>query len=1233
MKKRKKRTGRKVTAFLLVLALAVTMLQDLPVFAETTAQKYPYMIFAAAATGQAVTVHADHFCANGDIASNAVIASNLPLDINGTKTEHAGEKMIPLAGPLQEVYFQGPATDQQEGDYSLKEQNIHVANPLSVNGELTLQGNLNLNAGLKATGDIYLRGETANVNNAVVYSERGNISLDVDQLNFTGLLYAPYGNITIHSKNLNLNSVLVIGQTVYMDAASINVNYNHSLAESIGSWMTSDSPSEVTRLYAFGEYDHETHAVSVEWLTEPSGREYRILVSDDNKTYKLAGTVADSTVYSYHIPEEAEETYLKVACMTEHGNAMESFPLVIRKTKTGYDVFLIDSDGDGLTDLSEELLGTDPGRADTDGDGLRDDQEVYVTATDPLCYDSVVQGVADAEADLDGDGLSNLREIEAGTDIRLSDTDGDGLCDGEEQDRYGTDPLQADTDGDGLKDGDELPLGLNPLDPETFGMPDRDYLCVQFLSEEDDLFSEINTSGNAYALSIRLEAAGYAGTAMTVAESAYSAVVKNEAQIGKAVDVSYDQTLSVKSCELAFHIRDGYTANTRGTFAAVSEEFRDIKRLMVFRYDRERHILAPVETDYDREHQKVLCQAVQPGAYCLIDMEILLENLGFPVESGGEGAISQSKESRLRSTAARSKATLSSVDPASVREADTAAWKASMPKISYGGHTYGIYLQTAPLSWTDAEAYCEKMGGHLATITSRKEQEAVASLLPMVKGGESFWLGATDVDREGKWTWVTGEPFRYTNWGDRQPDMGFWNSEDYLGMVKVPHGFGEFGEWNDFRLVDGYVCGFLCEWDETDITSYYTVIGTNFKRLALTEELHRNGLADTDHDGLTDWEEFDSDSELLSWDGDGNPVFPSLWTVANTVSGFDISQRYLREIKGIRNFVENVRVAPFLSDPTQEDSDGDGLLDGRMQYYEETVPDPAGEGERSIKKAMAPKDPDPLAYTGAPNLWENHIRQMQGGKVAVSYGTEDPGITDRISKKNADMLVDRLLSLREAINEHEAELRTVCLLLKAITEGHTAGGAYVLNFVRDEYGTVYHSKPETWQREFGYNDFYDDAFRIGSHMDYGKVTFQVGATEYALWAWKGDYWNLQSGAEVGLYIYNRQVSDTPQCDAVDFEVPMTLSLYNRQGNGYETLFHWAPDVPQWWVTGFHPEYKEPVPGEMVSVASIDLSGHSELFDALCDSETVKYKNITDDHLILDKDAQTVWIQWQIGGAQ
>ena len=131
--------------------------------------------------------------------------------------------------------------------------------------------------------------------------------------------------------------------------------------------------------------------------------------------------------------------------------------------------YLADTDEDGLPNLIEKEIGSDPYNPDTDGDGLPDGYEALTLGTDPTKPDTDDNGVLDCDEDFDEDGLTNLQEYELGTEPYNDDTDGDGLNDGEEINTYITDPLKVDTDEDGLEDGDEIYFETDPLDPDTNG--------------------------------------------------------------------------------------------------------------------------------------------------------------------------------------------------------------------------------------------------------------------------------------------------------------------------------------------------------------------------------------------------------------------------------------------------------------------------------------------------------------------------------------------------------------------------------------------------------------------------------------------------------------------------------------------------------------------------------------------------------------------------------------------
>lgn len=398
-------------------------------------------------------------------------------------------------------------------------------------------------------------------------------------------------------------------------------------------------------LYAFGNYNNEDNAVDIEWYTNYKNGDYEIWTSDDNAAYTSVAVVSDSIKYQYLITEDFEKRYFKISVDTGY-ECIESIPFVITRTETGYSVDFLDSDEDGLPDIFELQLGTNVNEPDSDGDSLTDYQEVYITGTDPIVYDSVTSGVSDADADSDGDGLSNAQEIELGTNPQLSDTDDDGLSDYDEIYVYETDPLNPDSDSDGLQDGDEPHIGLDPTNPETFGTPDAEYKVAQTVQADSKTLSYINTTENPYSLSINLNAVGYAENALSAEISSYTNVLSsNTAIVGNIVslDYLYDE---IEDVTLNFEMSSEYL-DSMGETTVEGLELEGINRLYAFHYDEVNNILYPVETEISGN--TVVVHASELGDYCLIDLNAWLEMLD--ISSAEDEEIAESDVYSMRNYA------------------------------------------------------------------------------------------------------------------------------------------------------------------------------------------------------------------------------------------------------------------------------------------------------------------------------------------------------------------------------------------------------------------------------------------------------------------------------------------------------------------------------------------------------------------------------------------------------
>ncbi len=129
-------------------------------------------------------------------------------------------------------------------------------------------------------------------------------------------------------------------------------------------------------------------------------------------------------------------------------------------------------------------------------------------------------------------------------------------------------------------------------------------------------------------------------------------------------------------------------------------------------------------------------------------------------------------------------------------------------RVSFQGHTYQL-IDGVCSTWQEAKAYCESLGGYLATITSQEENDFLYSYITE-QGVQSAYFGFTDEAEEGTWVWVTGEPVSYTNWHTNEPNRENSNEDYAMFYYKYKDGTWNDGDFGKRTINSG--TAFICEW-------------------------------------------------------------------------------------------------------------------------------------------------------------------------------------------------------------------------------------------------------------------------------------------------------------------------------------------------------------------------------------------------------------------------------------
>ena len=174
-----------------------------------------------------------------------------------------------------------------------------------------------------------------------------------------------------------------------------------------------------------------------------------------------------------------------------------------------------------------------------------------------------------------------------------------------------------------------------------------------------------------------------------------------------------------------------------------------------------------------------------------------------------------------------------------------------------GGNGHWYMGMAAPgISWEDAAAQAEALGGYLCTVPSAEENIWVFTFVASDPSLWNTWFGPwiggyQDTsspeysEPDGAWSWVTGESWSYTNWGPGDPSNT--NGQDHAAFGGIPGNEIRF-TWNDLAAPEPG--GFIVEWSGAS-------------------DCNGNGIldsceVDTDLDGLPD----ECDPDI---DGDGIP--------------------------------------------------------------------------------------------------------------------------------------------------------------------------------------------------------------------------------------------------------------------------------------------------------------------------------------------------------------------------
>lgn len=127
----------------------------------------------------------------------------------------------------------------------------------------------------------------------------------------------------------------------------------------------------------------------------------------------------------------------------------------------------------------------------------------------------------------------------------------------------------------------------------------------------------------------------------------------------------------------------------------------------------------------------------------------------------------------------------------------------------------------------------------------------------------------------------------------------------------------------------------------------------------------------------------------------------------------------------------------------------------------------------------------------------------------------------------------------------------------------------ILGYLYDPSEKCFYTADDTWQRNFGYSEIYDNAASLVIIIiETNRLKFEYDNRDWMFQLWKGQYGWVLYGAEIGIYTKDKNKPvDHYDCATDEDMIQMSMELWEKS-NGVWVRTFGRPYERQWWHTGF-----------------------------------------------------------------